>query len=112
MKPPQTNVRLPDLALEQLSDLLRGGGNKTATIAAAIDRLWHSVFEISFNDACTQLGITAERRAFHEYWATVRDDECQCHTLEMWQTIYRCFETQRDHEDHDNTQQDALPSAS
>lgn len=105
----QTNMRLPDRTRQQIADLRdQCGMNITDTTITAIDALWRARFEFSFNRACTELAIDTYREQFFDYWQRMRTSYDECHPLDVWETIYRCFETQRDHVDERATQKDAL----
>jgi hypothetical protein len=105
----QINIRPTDHTQQQLADLkIKFGGNITATIADAIDAKWRNEFKLSFNRACTEMGICDDREQFHIYVASKRDAINEHHPLNVWEIIHRCYETSRDAADHDNTQQDAL----
>lgn len=88
----QTNVRLNDLAtnqLEQLNDQYRT--NKGSVIAAAIERMWHNEYLLDFDRACDELHIIKMKPQFLVYWRKVQGNYVKQYALGIWETIWRCF---------------------
>ena len=103
-----TSVNLDRETIERLGQFSDAHGYSTLrgpNLSAAIRKLAELY---SFNDACTQLGVTGDREAFHAYWVKVRDAKDERHTLDVWRIVYRCFEDSRDSQDERDTQRDAL----
>jgi len=104
-----TNMRLPDRTIQQIADLRsQSGMTITTTTITAIDTKWRTEFEFGFNWACTELAVTGEREPFARYWQRVRGGKGECHASDIWETIYRCYEYMRDHDDERDALTDSL----
>ena len=107
--PKQTNMTLSDKTLRQSTELMaQDGKTRTVIVEEAVDMRWRFDYMLTFNQACTRIGITGQREAFAAYWADKRDEADEVHPISVWEIIYRCFEDSQGTTDERDTQADAL----